>query len=160
MNDIKKYKTFGKNRSLRLKDFDYSQSYFVYFLTICTYSKNNYFENNSSLAESVIDNLKNYIAKFNYNLMVYCLMPNHLHFLVQANDGAGDLKDLIRDFKKFSTKSFWELGNSNKLWQRGYFEHILRKFEYINKIAFYMLNNPVRKQLVEKWEDYPYCGFC
>ena len=151
-----KYKTFGKNRSLRIKDFDYSQEYFIYYLTLCTLNKKCYFINNTDFVQKITKVLKNYIEKYNYNLIVYCFMPDHLHFLTQANNNAGDLRDLIRDFKKFSTKCFWKSDGKEKLWQRGYYEHVLRKSEDINKIAYYILNNPVRKKLVHKWEDYPH----
>ena len=153
MNIREKYKTFGKNRSIRLKDFDYSQPYFVYFLTLCAYNKTIYFGNNE-ISHAILKSLEKYSKSYGYRLIAYCLMPDHLHFIVQAEENAKDLRDLIRDFKKFTTHTFWQLGMNGKLWQRGYFEHILRKNEDVFKVTEYVLNNPVRKGIVENKEDY------
>jgi len=45
-----------------------------------------------------------------------------------------------------------------KLWQRGFYEHILRKEENIGDIAEYILNNPVRKGLAQSRDHYRWCG--
>ena len=44
------------------------------------------------------------------------------------------------------------------LWQRNYFEHVLRDAEDSVGVAKYILENPVRANLVERPEDYPYLG--
>jgi putative transposase len=41
-------------------------------------------------------------------------------------------------------------------WQRGFYDHALRKEEDAEKAAQYMVNNTVRKGLVNSWRDYPY----
>jgi hypothetical protein len=42
--------------------------------------------------------------------------------------------------------------------QRSFYDHLIRKEEDLRQIAEYILNNPVRKGLVQRCEDYPYCG--
>ena len=44
-----------------------------------------------------------------------------------------------------------------KLWQRGFYEHIIRKEENIADVAEYILNNPVRQGLVQDGEYYEWC---
>ena len=54
---------------------------------------------------------------------------------------------IIGKFKMQTTKSFHEIKNtSEKLWQRDYFEHIIRDDNELNRIRKYIINNPL------KWE--------
>jgi len=43
-------------------------------------------------------------------------------------------------------------------WQKSFYEHILRKEELLDKVALYIWNNPVRKNIVEDFRKYPYSG--
>ena len=72
------------------------------------------------------------------------VMPNHIHLLITIDNietrdtgGHGDppLQDIIRNFKSYTTKKYWEISSNNNdvLWQRGYYDHIIRNqsdFEY------------------------------
>jgi hypothetical protein len=45
-----------------------------------------------------------------------------------------------------------------RLWQRGYFEHVLRDDEDSFGVARYILDNPVRTGLARNPQDYPSAG--
>jgi REP element-mobilizing transposase RayT len=66
----------------------------------------------------------------------------------------------MKDFKERT--GYWytheESSIGNKLWQPGYYEHVLRKEEDTNEVLRYILNNPVRKGLVAHDLDYRYSG--
>ena len=61
------------------------------------------------------------------------------------------LPDVVHRFKALTTKRYidgvkqlcWE-GFSGRLWQRNYFEHIIRNEESLNRIRQYILENPAR----------------
>jgi REP element-mobilizing transposase RayT len=148
------YKTFGENRSLRLGEFDYS-SPFVYFLTLCSLRGEDVFTN-SKLANEIIDCLKTCKKKLGYELYVYCLMPDHLHILISPRDTGTSISDFIKSFKSLTTRIYWKFSDKGKLWQRGFYDHIVRKEEDLVEITKYILNNPVRKGLVEVDQEYPY----
>ena len=151
-----RYKTFGKNRSLRLEEFDYS-SPFVYFLTLCTFKGQGAFSD-SELAEQTVDCLKSCRNKTGHKLHVYCLMPDHLHVLTSPADSGTSVSDFVKSFKSLTTRIYWKLSDETRLWQRGFYDHIVRKEEDLVEIANYILNNPVRKGLVEIDQTYPYSG--
>jgi hypothetical protein len=44
------------------------------------------------------------------------------------------------------------------LWQESYYDHVLRDDEETWRAAIYILENPVRKGIVQNFADYPYCG--
>jgi hypothetical protein len=46
--------------------------------------------------------------------------------------------------------------NVDKMWQKNYNDHVVRTDESLYNIAEYILNNPVRKNLVTEWQQYPF----
>jgi putative transposase len=97
------------------------------------------------------DNKKIYI-------FTYCLMPDHLHYLISPReDGISVLRFTVQ-FKGKITNLSWKFGWKGKFWQPRYYDHIVRKEESISAIAQYIVNNPVRKELVEYAEEWLWSG--
>ena len=59
----------------------------------------------------------------------------------------GTVGAIIRGYKSAVTKQLYALGFVGKLWQRNYYEHIIRNPESYEQIANYIENNPL------KWVD-------
>ena len=153
------FKTWSKSRSIRLKDFDYASPGVAYHITIGTSQKQNFFTK-PSINKLVISALKDSSELYGYKLIAYCLMPDHLHILAQAGEKPKDLREFVRGFKSFCSVATGVATNkatNNKLWQRGFHEHILRKEENMEDIAEYILNNPIRKGLVQDSGQYKWC---
>jgi REP element-mobilizing transposase RayT len=88
-------------------------------------------------------------------------MPNHLHGIIWINVGAQHAAPLpapdtdpsqqalgiiVRSFKSAVTKSINLLRNTPgaSVWQRNYYEHIIRNDGDLNAIRAYIVNNPAR----------------
>jgi putative transposase len=99
--------------------------------------------------------LENLADKYSMKLYAYCFMPDHVHFVVSVQ-GDKSIIDLIAAFKSVSTKASWKFGFEGKLYQRRFYDRFIRKDEDLNEVILYILNNPVRKGIVQKWEDYRY----
>ena len=82
-------------------------------------------------------------------------MPDHLHFIVYLISKGKNILDMINYFKSNSSK-IGKNFNINTLWQRRYYDHIIRKEESLKQICKYIYHNPVRKGLVKNSEDYLY----
>ncbi|MFZ0134346.1 MAG: transposase, partial [Desulfobacterales bacterium] len=56
------------------------------------------------------------------------------------------LPEIIRGFKTFSSRRINEIRHSpgTKLWQRNYYEHIIRNDDELNRIREYIVGNPAR----------------
>ncbi len=108
----------------------------------------------------------------------FIVMPNHVHGIIYivgaplvgalslesrmgGNDRAGTrpapttLGDVVGIFKSISTHQYAINVNANnwesfpgKLWQRNYYEHIIRNEDELNRIREYILNNPLQ------WDNY------
>ena len=124
---------------------------------MCTNNKKPYFRNPDIVSSilSEIDfrvNISREVAIF-----VYCIMPDHLHFLLKLRETYGKtLQNWVTAFKRYTAWSVNEEFRIKPLWQKNFYEHIVRKDESLEKIAEYIVNNPVRKGLVGDWQKYPY----
>jgi REP element-mobilizing transposase RayT len=154
---MKEYATFGKSRAPRLKTFDYSDPAYVYFLTICTYDKQPHFTEERS-AQVMVDTLLNLVDKLEFNLYAWCLMPDHLHLLISPS-GKMDVKEIVKRLKGISATRLRKMGIRGGIWQKSFYDHIIRRDESLLAVAEYVLENPVRKGLSARYEDYPYCSW-
>ena len=120
------------------------------------------------VAQIVIESLNVYDGKY-YELLAYCIMPNHVHLLI---DTSIQIKDLnpdvdsayipLRKIMKYikggsARKANLYLGKKGTpFWQRDYFDYYVRNQEELLRIVTYILENPVKARLVENWDDWPY----
>jgi putative transposase len=60
--------------------------------------------------------------------------------------------------KKFKQASQHRLRHSvsGRVWQKGFYDRVVRREEGVERVAEYTLNNPVRKGLSRTWFDYPH----
>ena len=81
----------------------------------------------------------------------YCfmLMPDHLHWLFQLNEGV-TLSQVVKSMKTQTSKTM------QNNWQKGFYDHAIRKDEDIQAVARYIIANPVRAGLVKRAGDYPH----
>ncbi|MDA3812898.1 MAG: transposase [Candidatus Cloacimonetes bacterium] len=148
---------FPKRKNIHLKNFDYKGNSHVYFVTICTFKKNNYFneEKHAKLITEELIYRKDILKQV--DLICYCIMPDHLHLLMSFSENyKSDLLNWVKTFKRFTSKIIKEKYKLNDLWQRGFYEHILRNNESIINKAIYIMENPIRKEIVKKVNEYPY----
>ena len=84
-------------------------------------------------------------------------MPDHLHFLAQGLTTTSNLLHFVKGFKIKNQPTlhsiFWQ-----PLWQRRFFDHVLRPNEAPETIAWYIWLNPVRRGLASTPHQYRYCG--
>ena len=84
---------------------------------------------------------------------IFLLMPDHLHALISFPPSGKPIKLIVRKWKEWTAKT---LGLH---WQRDFFEHRLRRDESRREKADYILQNPVRKKLVARPEEWPFVYF-
>ena len=151
-----------KNRkSTRLRYWDYGSDGY-YFITICTKDKMHHFgevvEGKMVLSHvGVIANLLWYEIKNhtdNIELGEFIVMPNHIHGVLILNTvGARHasplrrtISSIVGSYKSAVSKHAHRL-NFDFTWQRNFYDHVIRDEVSHQKIAEYVVNNPV------KWEE-------
>ena len=137
----------------RLNGFDYI-GVFCYSLTICTYQRRAVFVD-GNLVDSVSQQILRTSNEHAFEVLAYCFMPDHLHLLA---GGLTDDASLLRFMKAWKQQTGYEYARQHhaRLWQVGYFDHILRSDESVLKHARYIVGNPVRAGLVRNVDDYPF----
>jgi putative transposase len=68
------------------------------------------------------------------------------HFERFGKPVSGSIPTIVRSFKSVVTKNINELRHTTgaSIWQRNYFEHVIRDEESLNRIRQYILDNPAR----------------
>ena len=153
-----------KRKSTRLKNYDYS-SCGAYFITICTQNKEKILSHivgegfplpKLSPKGEKADKLINFIPEKYEHITVdkYVIMPNHIHFLlsIKNQNGRGNpsptIENVIGWFKYQSTKEInAAFGTSGKtIYQRSFYDHIIRNEQDYKEIWNYIENNPIKWQ--------------
>lgn len=82
-----------------------------------------------------------------------CLMPDHLHWLL---DDSSKMRRAVGSFRSYSTRVVRHLGHKGKLWQRSYWNQVVRFEADVPRFVGRIVGDPVRRGLVEDWREYPY----
>lgn len=127
----------------------YSEANQIYHVTTTTLNRVPIFKN-LQRARLMIGILKKSDALGHSNTLAFVIMPDHLHWLFQLNQ-ARSLSKLIQSIKSASAHAM-----GKTIWQKGYYDHAIRKDEDIQVIARYIIANPVRADLVKRVGDYPH----
>jgi len=157
-------------RSVRLQGYDYAQVG-AYFVTIVTQGRECLFGDVMD-GEMVLNEYGQIIVgewertadiRPNVSLDVFIAMPNHIHGIIMIADGRGTLQraptterfgqptsnsipTIIRLFKSVTTKRINEVRGrpGGAVWQRNYYEHIIRDEDDLCRIREYIVNNPLQ----------------
>ena len=141
---------------MRLKSFDYSLPY-AYFITIRCFDGKEFFKD-IRLARDVIECLMELKSKFDMKIFAYCFMPDHIHLLLSPKENQISVPKFLQMFKGKATHIYWKIGFEGRLWQRSYYDHVLRSYEDTHEVVKYILFNPVRKEIVTDMFEYPFSG--
>ena len=84
-------------------------------------------------------------------------MPNHVHTVVMPLDGVS-VTDIVHSWKSFSALAVNRtMGRTGPLWQKDYFDRILRDEGDLERTINYVMNNATRAGLKNwKWQGRPW----
>jgi len=82
-----------------------------------------------------------------------CVMPDHVHWLIVRSD---DLVSRVRRFKSVTTVLSRPFGWRGALWQRSFYDRLVRSEENLLTVARYVFHNPERSVRIGDGEPYPY----
>ena len=127
-----------------------------YFVTLCCFHRRKTF-GLPSRCEWLLNLIQSEAAARNFAVPAYCIMPDHCHLLLQGLDGTCDVLRLLKSLKIKTSRRFLQL-TGQPLWQRAFFEHILRRPEEVQSVAWYIWLNPVRKGIVSHPQAFTFAG--
>ena len=159
-----------KRKQIRLQGYDYSQSN-AYYITICTFNREHLFgeivgetlcgrpNNPHEMIQKWLLEIENKYT--NAKIDNHIIMPDHIHIILFLTDyHAGSVSDdhtgsplpkIIDWFKTMTTNEYIrgvKDGNyppfDKHIWQRNYYEHIIRNQQDYSEIWQYINDNPAR----------------
>jgi REP element-mobilizing transposase RayT len=143
------------DRPKRLPGVDYC-GFNRYFLTTCTGFRRSIFDA-SATVDPVLQKLDEISKSHGFSVPAHCVMPDHLHALIEGLAENSDFRQFVRIFKQVTAFDF-RRKTGTPLWQPGYHERILRDDEGTLAVVRYIWENPVRAGLAKQLGEYPYCG--
>lgn len=142
-----------RRKRIRLPAEIYADPGSVFLITICTADRRPLFAKRP-LAEAVFDALLNGRLFGEARCQAACLMPDHLHLLISPNER--NLTALLNAWKSYTSNLLHRKGVAGPIWQRSFYDHVLRNEESVHEAASYVVSNPSRTGLVVEWTEYPY----
>ena len=154
---------YPTRKCLRLKHYDYSQPGY-YFVTVCTYHRQPLFEPFVGAHLCVRPSRETcFLVHWLYELeqkypgvQLDCcaVMPDHMHFILAitvAHAGA-PLQEMLKWYKTQTTNEYIRqvrLGAlppyEKHIWQRGYYDHVIRNDSDLHETRAYIQNNPLKE---------------
>jgi putative transposase len=132
-------------KNVRLKNYDYHNGWF--FVTNKTdFSKPYLCGDIHDLVKTELENVSKIStgATLDYGTIV----PTHVHCVLIFNDSALKLSEVWRRFKARCTINSKKLGfKGRNLWQRNFYEHIIRNERALHRIRNYIKENPLKERL-------------
>jgi putative transposase len=125
-----------------------------YFLTCVTHNRLRLFESDI-VAETTLRELMRASDEHGFAVLAYCLMPDHVHLLVEGVTPTAELRSFVRVFRRRAAWKCREI-TGLRLWQRGYHDRVLRERESTDRVVAYIVSNPVRARLVTHATEYRY----
>ena len=93
-----------------------------------------------------------------YELLAYTIMSNHFHILFDTQNFDTHPTTIMASIKRFSSTNANSVLNRKGItfWQDESYDRRVRDYEELLRIINYILQNPVKANLVKHWKDYPF----
>jgi REP-associated tyrosine transposase len=128
----------------------------LFFVTFCTYERRKVLASDA-VHKVFVTFATNAYSDHNIAVGRYVIMPDHLHLFVRGPDDF-QLGRWIGMLKQSLGKEIGRTRTSPVIWQRGFFDHVLRNDESYGDKWNYVRENPVRAGLVNDPDDWRYSG--
>lgn len=96
-----------------------------------------------------------------YDLLAFCVMPNHVHLVCTPLQREGGtyhaLHRILQSLKRHTARQANKiLKRQGAFWQAESYDHVVRDMDELVRIVQYVVNNPVKAGLVADWEVWPW----
>lgn len=134
----------------------FSETGRAYVITAVTFERRPLFER-PEVGRLVVDEFESTNESGLSETLAWVVMPDHFHWLVILREtNLGQLLQRVKSRSAIAINRYF--GTHHQIWQKGFHDHALRREEALEDIARYILNNPVRKGLVDNIDRYPLWG--
>lgn len=132
----------------------------LYFITCVTQGRQRVFVSESDL-ELLRETMRKVKEIHSFSMRAYAFLRDHFHlllFVADTTDISKVMHSIQRNFA-LNYKKAHGIGGSLKLWQRGFWDHVIRDERDLANHFHYIHYNPVKHGYVLRPEDYPHTSF-
>jgi REP element-mobilizing transposase RayT len=105
-------------------------------------------------AADLVETALLHFDKEHYSLMAWCVMPNHVHAMIEIRDGF-PLPRVLHSWKSYTAKEINKvLGTAGKLWLEEYHDRFIRDERHFHAAIAYIENNPVAAGLCRESREW------
>jgi len=126
----------------------------AFSITIATSERYPWFQLYPKFSDKVVQLLIEMGTERETILYSWCIMPDHVHILLQDKD----IINFVRLLKGRLTPIARRLEPGRALWHHSFYDHALRKEETLNMVSQYIWGNPVRAGIIDRATNYPWSG--
>lgn len=95
-----------------------------------------------------------------YDLLAYCIMPNHVHMVFTVERSGTSLYKILQSLKAHTAREANKiLHQKGAFWQHESYDHVVRDGKELERIIAYVLHNPVKAGMVPNWEEWKW-SYC
>src|SRR4030042_94699 len=136
----------------------FTESEYCYFVTAGTRDRRPLFRD-TRLCQLLVENLQFYRDRMKFALHGYVIMPDHIHLLITPRQPAS-ISDIMRNFKSYTSKEIQEaLGVQGPIWQRRFYDRVIRGEDQFRAALDYITLNPGRAGLVQSARDNEFSSY-
>lgn len=113
------------------------------------------FLKDARIASMVQENLFHFNG-IRYNVLSWCIMPNHVHVLIEVKEG-WTLSTIMHGWRSYTAHQANKiLGRTGDFWMDEYFDRYIRDEKHLETVINYIDNNPVKAGLIEEDQFWPW----
>lgn len=134
----------------------------IFFVTTCTRNRKAILVS-EQVATILIQEWRRACDRYGWHVGRYVIMPDHVHLFCAPEPNAGSLSVFVGSWKRWSSRRIFELPRTTStatapIWQREFFDHLLRSEESYDQKWNYVRENPVRARLTQSADEWPWAG--
>ena len=149
---MQSHQFYSRKRPIHLPNVERHNQPVILFVSVCTHVRK------PVLADDKMHEVLKEVWRKSRQYLVgrYVIMPDHIHlFCAPAVRDSENVSSWAAFWKRLVSREFPEL---KPLWQRDCWDTQLRDANHYDEKWLYVRNNPVRKELVDDSDDWPYQG--
>jgi REP element-mobilizing transposase RayT len=172
IKQLKEEKIMFEKESLKLADkelqqrkSEFYQKHFEHFDDFLgKYEQSPFYLKNDEIAQLVSESIHFWKDK-RYKLYAYCIMPNHVHLLIQPLGKSAieffSISEILSTIKRRTAKQAnLILNREGQFWQHENYDHLIRDDKEFYNQFYYVIKNPVKAGLVKEWSEWKYTWHC
>ena len=133
----------------------------IIFITCVTKDRYPYLKSTEDVG-LLIDTIENANKINSFDLLAYVVLPDHFHWLMTVEGESGDFSRIMHSIKRNFTWNYKEMHKVNtslKIWQRGFWDHVIRDETDLERHLDYIHWNPIKHGYENQPEKWPFSTY-